>query len=270
MGERSLYNIKDTILEDCVFKYGESPLKEVSNLVLNNVVFEYKYPLWYANHISVNNSRFEELSRSGIWYTKDISIKNSLILAPKLFRRCEGVNVFNCELPNSLEMCWNSRDVNFYDCKVKGDYFCLNLVGGHFNNLQLDGNYAFDGAKNLVIENSTLNSKDSLWNCENVIVKNSHIVGEYLAWNSKNVIFIDCTLESNQGLCYIDGLQMINCKLMNTDLAFEFSSGIDAEISSNIVSVKNPLSGRIKAEKIEKLILDKKYVDLDKIEVEDE
>ena len=60
-------------------------------------------------------------------------------------------------------------------------------------------------------------------------VYDSTIIGEYLAWNSKNVTFINCTIESLQGLCYIENLKMINCTLMNTTLAFEYCENIDVE-----------------------------------------
>ena len=46
------------------------------------------------------------------------------------------------------------------------------------------------------------------------------ISGEYLGWNSKNVTFVGCTIESNQGMCYMDNVVLRDCKLVNTDLCF--------------------------------------------------
>ena len=60
---------------------------------------------------------------------------------------------------------------------------------------------------------------------------------------------------------------MINCKLINTTLAFEYSS-VDAEISSRIESVLNPTSGQIKAESIGELILEKDQIDPSKTRIE--
>ena len=62
-------------------------------------------------------------------------------------------------------------------------------------------------------------------------------------------------------MCYIDNLVMKNCKLINTTLAFEYST-VDAEISSNITSVLNPTSGTIIADHIDTLILEKDRVDV--------
>ena len=93
-------------------------------------------------------------------------------------------------------------------------------------------------------KNSKLISKDAFWNCENVTVYDSVIIGEYLGWNSKNFKFVNCTIESNQGLCYIENLKMVNCTLIKTDLAFELST-VECDINSSIDSVKNPISGTI-------------------------
>ena len=133
--------------------------------------------------------------------------------------------------------------------------------------MDLDGNYCFDSAKNIVIRNSILRSKDSFWNSEDVTVINCTIIGEYLAWNSKNLTFINCTIESHQGLCYIDNLKLVNTKLVNTDLCFEYCSNINADIISEIDSVKNPYSGIINAYSIKEIILDEKYVDPSKTQI---
>ena len=132
--------------------------------------------------------------------------------------------------------------------------------------LVLDGNYSFDGVKNSVIRNSTLLTKDAFWNTENVTVENCFISGEYLGWNAKNLTLIGCTIESLQGMCYIDHLVMKDCKLINTTLAFEYSS-VDAEITSKVDSVLNPGSGTIRAERIDRLIIEKDYCDEEKTRI---
>ena len=73
--------------------------------------------------------------------------------------------------------------------------------------------------------------------------------------------FIDCTIESNQGMCYMDNVVMRNCRLVNTDLCFEYCT-VDAEITSHVDSVKNPISGRIVAESIGEIIHESDRVDV--------
>ncbi len=64
-------------------------------------------------------------------------------------------------------------------------------------------------------------------------------------------------------MCYIDNLVMKNCRLLNTTLAFEYST-VDAEINGKIDSVMNPSGGSIRADYIKELIIEKDKVDPDK------
>ena len=130
----------------------------------------------------------------------------------------------------------------------------------------LTGNYAFDGGKNIEIHNAKMLSKDAFWNCENVTVYDSTIIGEYIGWNSKNLTFVNCTIDSLQGFCYIDNLVLNNCKLLNTNLAFEYCT-VNAEVISEIDSVKNPISGTIKAKGIINIIIDDPEVDPEKVDI---
>ena len=267
VGERALYNIHDALVSDCVFEDGESPLKECSDLIVKNSEFRWKYPMWYSKNIECENIKILETARSGIWYTDNIKIKNSILEAPKYFRRCKNVTLENIDLVHGFETFWHTNGIRLINVKSKGDYFCMNSENIEIDNLYLDGNYAFDGAKNVVIKNSILNSKDSFWNTENVTVIGCKIVGEYLAWNSKNVTFIDCQIESNQGLCYIEKLTLKNTELNYTDLCFELCKDIDAEVVSHVISIKNPISGRIKVKSVGEIILDKNMIDPNNTEI---
>ena len=169
-------------------------------------------------------------------------------------------------MPKAYETLWNCENVQLCKVCAVGDYFGMGSENISAENLTIDGNYVFDGAKNINIKGARLISKDAFWNCENVTVTDAVIIGEYLGWNSKNVTFINCTIESNQGLCYMENLKLVNCKLVNTDLAFEYST-VDAEVVSEIDSVKNPISGRIKARAIKELIMDDSLVDVSKTEI---
>lgn len=259
-GERSLFMAKDLKIEETIFGDGESPLKESRNISLENCSFKWKYPLWYSENIKVDNCILFEMARAGIWYTNNISITDTVIQAPKTLRRAKGVTLENVSFVNAAETLWACSDVKIKNVTAKGDYFAMNCKDMQLDNFTLVGNYAFDGAENVTVRNSKLLTKDAFWNCKDVTVYDSVISGEYLGWNSKNLTFINCTIESLQGLCYIDNLIMKNCKLINTTLAFEYSS-IDAEIIGKIDSVLNPLSGSITADFIDELIIEKDKVD---------
>ncbi|CAJ1196274.1 hypothetical protein CPEBRM1_ABPJDJAI_01748 [Companilactobacillus paralimentarius] len=266
-GERPLFKEHDAQITDTTFGEGESPLKEARNIDLNDVVFKWKYPLWYDKHIKVNDSIFETMSRSGIWYTDDIEINNSALQAPKLFRRASNIKLNNVHFADAEETMWTCKDIKMKDVEVNGNYFGKDSENIYAENLNVVGNYVFDGAKNVEIHNSSFVSKDAFWNCDNVVIYDSKISGEYLAWNTKNITSINCTIESDQGLCYIDGLKMVNCKLLRTDLAFEYCSNIDAEITTDVMSIKNPISGSIQVKSVDEIIFDDPEIDKTKTSI---
>lgn len=265
-GERALFQGKNLDIYDTIFADGESPLKESRNITLNSSMFKWKYPLWYSKNITVENSTLFEMARAGIWYTDNITMTDTLVEAPKNFRRCKGVALKNVSFPNAAETLWSCDDVTMEHVSARGDYFAMNSTNMKIQNFELVGNYSFDGGKNIEIRNARMLSKDSFWNTDHVTVYDSFISGEYLGWNAKNLTLINCTIESLQGMCYIDNLVMKNCKLINTTLAFEYST-VDAEITSKIDSVLNPSGGCIRAESIGELILEKDKIDPGKTKI---
>ena len=259
-GERALFASKDLHIVECTFEDGESPLKESSNIVVDNSTFKWKYPLWYCNGVAVNDCTLFSTARAGMWYTNDITFNNCVIEAPKSFRKSTHITLNNVSMPNAAETLFNCTDITLKDVSAQGTYFAMNCKNVTCENLTLIGDYCFDGAENLTIKNSKLLSKDSFWNSKNVTVYDSFISGEYLAWNAENVTLVNCTLESLQGFCYVKNLKLINCTLINTTRAFEYST-VDAEIVGHVDSIVNPTSGRIVADSIGELVMDDRYID---------
>ena len=266
IGERPLFKGTYLKIYDSVFSDGESPLKESRDIELYGSMFKWKYPLWYAENITVKDCTWFEMARAGVWYTKNVSVEDSAIEAPKNFRRCENITLKNVSFPNAAETLWHCKKVSMENITAKGDYFAMNSEDMTVSGLTLYGNYSFDGVKNLEIRNSRLLSKDAFWNTENVTVYDSFISGEYLGWNAKNLTLINCTVESLQGMCYIENLVMKNCKLINTTLAFEYST-VDADIVGTIDSVFNPSGGIIRADHIKELTVEKDMVDPSKTKI---
>lgn len=265
-GERALFMGRNLKIYDTTFADGESPLKESCNIELYGSMFKWKYPLWYSKNVKLNNCTLFEMARAGIWYTENITLENTVIEAPKNFRRSKNIDLKNVTFFNGEETLWQCENVKMENVKSKGDYFAMNSSDMNINNFTLDGNYSFDGGKNIEIHNAKMLSKDAFWNSENVTVYDSFISGEYLGWNAKNLTLVNCTVESLQGMCYIDNLVMKNCRLLNTTLAFEYST-VDAEIKGKIDSVLNPSGGYIKADYIDNLIIEKDKVDPSKTKI---
>ena len=265
-GERPLFNKSNLQINNTIFGEVESPLKESDNIELKNSSFQWKYPLWYSNDIVADNCTWAEMARAGVWYTDNLLVRDTLIEAPKNFRRCRNLTLSNVFMPNAAETLWNCDGVTMENVSAKGDYFAMNSKNMKIIDFQLAGNYPFDGSENVEIHNAKMLSKDAFWNTNNVTVYDSYISGEYLGWNSKNLTFINCTIESLQGMCYIDNLIMKNCTLINTTLAFEYSN-VNVDINGKIDSVFNPSAGVIKAEKIGELIMDKDKIDPEKTNI---
>lgn len=262
-GERPLFKGENLKIFDTIFAEGESPLKESKNIELYGSMFKWKYPLWYAKNILAQDCTWFEMGRAGVWYSDNITVKNAVIEAPKNFRRCHDITLQNVQFPNAAETLWNCDGVMMEQVTAKGDYFAMNSRNMKLSDFQLVGNYSFDGVKNMEIRRAKLLSKDAFWNSENVTVYDSFISGEYLGWNAKNLTLVNCMIESLQGLCYIENLVMKNCRLLNTTLAFEYST-VDVEIDGKVDSVMNPSGGIIKADYIGELIVEKDKVDPDK------
>ncbi|MFA6829961.1 MAG: DUF3737 family protein [Bacilli bacterium] len=268
-GERALFQTSQSEIDNCVFDDGESPLKEACELEISNTVFGWKYPLWYGKQIKVRDSRFEQMGRAGIWYTQDSSFENIDFIAPKGFRKCQRISLKNIDFSDAEETLWWNDEVVLENITAKnGSYFGMGSSNMKIRNLNLTGDYPFDGAKHILIQDSKLISKDAFWNCEDIRIVNSTIEGEYFAWNSKNIVLENCRIKSHQGFCYQDGITLINCQVIDTDLAFEYCQNIRAEIVTSIDSVKNPKSGFISAKGIGQIIFDDEKIDKSKTIIE--
>ena len=151
IGERPLFKGTSLKIYDSIFSDGESPLKESRDIELYGSMFKWKYPLWYAANITVKDCTWFEMARAGVWYTKNVSVEDSAIEAPKNFRRCENITLKNVSFPNAAETLWHCKKVTMEHITAKGDYFAMNSEDMTVSGLTLYGNYSFDGVKNHVI-----------------------------------------------------------------------------------------------------------------------
>jgi hypothetical protein len=256
-GERPLFAGHNLRIESVKFYPGESAIKECKNIEAYRCEFMCKYPFWHNENTWIDNCLFTVYSRAAIWYSKNIRMTNTLVDAPKMFREIDGLYLENVKLPNAAECCWNCRNIEIRDVRVKGgDYIFMNSQNIVIENLKLDGNYSFQDCKNVVVRNSVLNSKDAFWHTENVTVYDSVIDGEYLGWYSKNLHLVNCTIGGTQALCYVEDLVLENCTMMpDADLCFEYSN-IKADITGHITGIKNPANGYITAGSIGEIVID--------------
>ena len=256
-GERPLYARHGLRIEHVTIGPGESSLKEGSDLEAENCEFNGKYPFWECKNVTVKNCIFREGGRAAIWYSKDIRMSDTLVEAPKMFRRISDVKLENVKFPNALETFWDCKDIEAKDIEAeKGDYIFMHCSDIKIDGFKLRGNYSFQYAKDVVIRNADLETKDAFWEAEDVTVYDSRINGEYLGWYSKNLHLVNCKIGGTQPLCYCENLVLENCVFEDdADLAFEYSD-VEASIIGPVKSVKNPRSGRINADSYGDIVLD--------------
>ena len=256
-GERPLYVSHGLRLENVTIGPGESALKEGSDLEAENCEFRGKYPFWECKGFTIKNCVFREGARAGLWYTQGCKMYDTLVEAPKMFRRIKDVYLENVKLTNALETFWDSKEIDIKNLEAdKADYIFMHCEDVKVDGFRLQGNYSFQYAKNVVIRNAELDTKDALWESEDVTVYDSRITGEFLGWYAKNLRLINCRIGGTQPLCYCKGLYLENCVFdEDCDRAFEYSD-VEAGLISPVTSVKNPSSGRIIADCYGEVLLD--------------
>ena len=255
--ERALYGSKDVEVLDCRFDGpadGESAFKECRDIAVKDCYFNLRYPFWHDKGLKISGSEMTDACRAALWYTEDAEITDTKMHGIKALRECANVRIKGCDII-SPEFGWSVRGINMEDTSVEGEYFMLRSDHLTFDNVKLKGKYSFQYITDSVFTNCDFDTKDAFWHARNVIVRDSVVKGEYLAWYCENVTFENCTLIGTQPLCYCKGLKLINCRMVDCDLAFE-KSDVEAEIVSDVLSIKNPRSGRITAESVGEIIMD--------------
>ena len=260
--ERSLYAVKNTEVRDCVFAGpadGESALKETRNVKVDGCGFSLRYPLWHTEDYVLVNSSMDELTRAAIWYAKRGYIENCNLHGIKCLRECDDTEIVKTDIV-SPECGWRCRGVSMTDCTVTSEYFMFEASDLKLSGVKMKGKYSFQYVKNMTVDSSDFDTKDAFWHSENVTVRNSRVKGEYLGWYSKNLTLIDCEIIGTQPLCYCEGLKLVNCTMKETDLSFEYSE-VEADIIGEVMSVKNPKSGRIVADGYGDIILEDSVIE---------
>ncbi len=253
--ERALYGVRDALVENCVFDGpadGESALKECKHITVRDCSFMLRYPLWHVEHAELEGCALSEDCRAAFWYDRDILIKNCNLSGIKALRECTDVKVHDCHV-ESKELFWRCNRVSVQDSSLQSEYPFFETKDLEIEDCVIMGKYSFQYVENAMIHKCDLNTKDAFWHCRNVTVADSTIKGEYLGWYSENLKLVRCRIVGTQPLCYAKGLILEDCTMEETDLAFEYSD-VTADIIGDIESVKNPLSGRIRAYHIGEIV----------------
>lgn len=122
-----------------------------------------------------------------------------------------------------------------------------------------DGESAFKECRHIETEHCFFNLRYPFWHDHGVTVSHSEMTENCRAalWYSDGLTLINCKIIGTQPFCYCKNLKLIDCEMLETDLAFE-KSQVEATITTKVDSIKNPLSGQITVPDVGELILDDK------------
>lgn len=255
--ERALYGARDIVVNECRFDGpadGESAIKEAANVETNKCFFNLRYPFWHVHGLKIKDCELTQLCRAALWYSDHIAITDTKLHGIKALRECRDVILKACDII-SPEFGWSVTNIRMYDSKAESEYFMMRSENIRFENVTFQGKYSFQYIKNAVFENCSFDTKDAFWHGEHVTVRNSVVKGEYLAWYSNGLTLENCKIIGTQPLCYCKNLKLINCEMFDTDLCFE-KSEVSAEITTPVISIKNPLSGKITVPEVGEMIMD--------------
>ena len=255
--ERALYGSSGVILKNCRFDGpadGESALKESREIRAEDCFFNLRYPFWHDTGLTITGSELTPLCRAALWYSEHIRIRDTRLHGIKALRECSDVSMSGCEIL-SPEFGWSVRGIEMTDCRAESEYFMLRSERLRFDRVALKGKYSFQYITDSVFSNCTFDTKDAFWHAKNVVIRDSVIKGEYLAWYCENVTFENCTIIGTQPLCCCKGLKLVDCRMVDADLAFERSE-VEAVLTGPILSIKNPRSGCIHVPQVGRIIMD--------------
>lgn len=242
--ERAFYGEKDIYVHDCTFAGpadGESAFKECEKVRVERCEFDLRYPFWHVHGLQINQCELRESCRAALWYSDGITVQNSKLHGIKAFRECSNARIEDSTV-RSAEFGWMSSGTLMQNVTAEGEYFMMRGRNLRLGNVTFTGKYSFQYTDTVLIENCELDTKDAFWHAENVMVRNCRVKGEYLAWYAKNITFEHCTIIGTQPFCYCEGLRLEDCEMIDCDLAFERSE-VTAEITTPVLSIKNPLQG---------------------------
>lgn len=244
--ERALYGSRGVEVVNCRFDGpadGESAFKESRTVRAENCYFNLRYPFWHDRAVRIESSEMTPLCRAALWYSDGIEINQSRLFGIKALRECTDVRLTDCEI-RSAEFGWFCKNIAMDKVSAEGEYCMMKSDRIRCTDTSLTGKYSFQYVTDCVFENCRFDTKDAFWHAKNVTVRNSVIKGEYLAWYCEDVTFENCIIIGTQPLCYCENLRLIGCELHDADLAFE-KSDVNAEITTHVVSIKNPANGCI-------------------------
>ena len=163
--ERALYGSRGAEVVRCRFDGpadGESALKESRGVNVEDSFFNLRYPFWHNENLSIVRCEMTEKCRAPLWYSRNVSVADTVIHGTKAFRECDGVSLRGCDIV-SPEFGWSVRGIEMTDCSVESEYFMMRSERLRFNGVSLKGKYSFQYISDSSFDGCRFDTKDSFW-----------------------------------------------------------------------------------------------------------
>lgn len=122
-------------LENVTITEGESGLKECSDIEADNCRFIGKYPLWHVKRSLITNCYFAPGSRSAIWYSNDMVMRDCIIDGPKFFREMKNLELENVVINDADETFWRVNGLKLKNVTLNDGTYPFMFS----NDIEIDG-----------------------------------------------------------------------------------------------------------------------------------
>ena len=159
-GERPLFESHNLRMENITISDGESAIKECTNLEADGCRFFGKYPWWHVDGSVITNCYFAPESRSAIWYSYNMTMRDCVIDGPKFFREMKNVELENVTINDADETFWNVENLKLKNVTLHdGTYPFMGCRNVEIDGLVTDSKYVFQYVKHAVIRNAKITTR---------------------------------------------------------------------------------------------------------------
>ena len=119
-GERPLFGAHDVCLENITITDGESGIKCCHDIECHDSKFFGKYPWWHVDRSLITSCYFAPASRSAIWYSNDMVMKDCVIDGPKFFREMKNLELEDVKINDADETFWRIDGLKLKNVELHG------------------------------------------------------------------------------------------------------------------------------------------------------
>ena len=119
-GERPLFASHGLHIDNVTINEGESAIKECSDILATNCRFIGNYPFWHVHGFTIRNCYFAPGGRSALWYSDHLTMEDTVVDAPKMFREMQELSLENVTMNDADEVFWRCSGISARNLTLHG------------------------------------------------------------------------------------------------------------------------------------------------------